>query len=62
LKGGFIVNPAIGSRLNSKIGSIKLVKKGRPRLLLMDNHGSHLTFEFIDFCTQKNISSFMKGE
>ncbi|EKV16788.1 hypothetical protein PDIG_18900 [Penicillium digitatum PHI26] len=35
--------------------TIKLVKKGRPRLLLMDNHGSHLTFEFIDFCTQKNI-------
>jgi len=35
--------------------TIKLVKKGRPRLLLMDNHGSHLTFEFIDFCTQKTI-------
>lgn len=27
-----------------------LVKKGRPRLLLMDNHGSHTTINFIEFC------------
>lgn len=31
------------------------VRNGRPRLLLMDNHGSHATYEFIEFCTQHFI-------
>lgn len=29
--------------------TIPLIKKGRPRLLLMDNHGSHTTLEFTSF-------------
>ena len=28
------------------------IKKGEYRLLLMDNHGSHLTYKFILFCWQ----------
>ena len=28
---------------------------GKKRLLLMDNHGSHLTYEFIQFCDRKHI-------
>jgi hypothetical protein len=31
------------------------VKKGEYRLLLMDNHSSHLTYDFIEFCWQKRI-------
>jgi hypothetical protein len=34
------------------------VQKGRPRLLLMDNHGSHTTIEFISFCKEKFIIPF----
>lgn len=34
------------------------VQKGRPRLLLMDNHGSHSTIEFISFCEEKLIIPF----
>lgn len=30
-------------------------KKGEFRLLLMDNHGSHLTYDFIEFCWKKRI-------
>lgn len=31
------------------------IKKGEYRLLLMDNHGSHLTYDFIEFCWTKRI-------
>ncbi|KAJ5244969.1 hypothetical protein N7489_005065 [Penicillium chrysogenum] len=31
------------------------VQKGRPRLLLMDNHPSHTTIEFTTFCKEKFI-------
>jgi hypothetical protein len=31
------------------------VKKREFRLLLMDNHGSHLTYDFIEFCWKKRI-------
>jgi hypothetical protein len=31
------------------------VKRGRPRLLLMDNHASHTTIEFFDFCKENLI-------
>ncbi|KAJ5244811.1 hypothetical protein N7489_004907 [Penicillium chrysogenum] len=34
------------------------VQKGRPRLLLMDNHGSHTTIVFISFCKEKFIIPF----
>lgn len=29
--------------------------RGQYRLLLLDNHGSHITYEFIDFCDQNRI-------
>lgn len=38
--------------------TIPLVKKGRPRLLLMDNHGSHTTLEFTSFCKENFIIPF----
>lgn len=28
---------------------------GRPRLLLVDGHSSHYSFEFLSFCASKNI-------
>ena len=31
------------------------VKRGRPRLLLMDNHTSYITIEFFDFCKENLI-------
>jgi hypothetical protein len=31
------------------------VRRGRPRLLLMDNHASHTTIEFLDFCKENLI-------
>lgn len=34
------------------------VQKGRPRLLLMDNHDSHPTIEFLMFCEEKFIIPF----
>jgi hypothetical protein len=34
------------------------VKKGEQRLLLMDGHGSHLTYDFIQFCEQLSIVPF----
>lgn len=38
--------------------TIPLIKKGRPRLLLMDNHGSHTTLEFTSFCKENFIIPF----
>ncbi|KAJ5383817.1 hypothetical protein N7517_001728 [Penicillium concentricum] len=35
--------------------TISRVQKGRPRLLLMDNHRSHTTIEFTQFYTAENI-------
>ncbi|KAJ5375434.1 hypothetical protein N7517_007440 [Penicillium concentricum] len=35
--------------------TISRVQKGRPRLLLIDNHRSYTTIEFTQFCTAKNI-------
>jgi hypothetical protein len=40
------------------LATIGLVEKGRPRLLLMDNNGSHTTIQFHDFCKQKFIIPF----
>jgi hypothetical protein len=34
------------------------VKKGEYRVLLMDNHSSHLTHDFIEFCWRKRIIPF----
>ena len=36
----------------------KKSSKLSPRLLLMDGHGSHLTYEFLDFCQKHNIIPF----
>ena len=33
-------------------------KPGQKRLLLCDNHSSHVTYEFIEFCLEKNIVLF----
>jgi hypothetical protein len=33
-------------------------QKGLHRLLLMDGHGSHVTYEFIDYCDQNQIIPF----
>jgi hypothetical protein len=35
--------------------SKNLIQKGRPRLLLMDNHPSHCTIEFMDYCNANSI-------
>jgi len=29
-----------------------------PRLLILDGHGSHITWEFVSFCKEKNIILF----
>jgi hypothetical protein len=34
------------------------VSKGEPRLLLMDGHGSHLTYDFLKFCEKLHIIPF----
>ena len=31
------------------------VRRGRPRLLLIDNHTSYITIEFFDFCKENLI-------
>jgi hypothetical protein len=33
-------------------------KQGEKRYLIFDGHGSHLTFEFLDYCGQNNIIPF----
>ena len=33
----------------------RLQQKNEPRLLLFDGHGSHLTYEFLEFCKQISI-------
>jgi len=31
------------------------VQKGKPHILILDGHGSHLTWQFFNFCLERNI-------